>query len=117
MQEIRRVQDHTPFRSGFTAWGCHENGSYVIHRPSMAGEVNASFPGPRFNPETGRIDYDFELGYPEDNGESQVREWAERIFASDPVVHHVIAIVTEQKYQGLSWTQTGRGFRIDRPAA
>ena len=117
MQEMRRIQDHTPFRTGFTAWGCHENGSYVVHRPSMAGEVNASFPGPRFNPETGHIDYDFELGYPEDNGESQAREWAARVFERDPAVHHVVLIVTEQKYQGLSWTQTGRSIRIDRPAA
>ena len=117
MQEMRRIQDHTPFRTGFTAWGCHENGSYVIHRPSMAGEVNASFPGPRYDPETKSIDYDWKLGYPADNGESQAREWAAQVFERDPAVHHVILIVTEQKYQGLSWTQTGRSIRIDRPAA
>ena len=111
-------RNEVPFRTGFTAWGCDSNGRY-IQRGGMAGDVNASFPGLHFNPETKDLDYGPQGNgvYPADGGESELRDWAARVFASDPGVDHVVAIVTEQKYQGCSWSQTGRGFRIDRPAA
>jgi hypothetical protein len=86
-----------PRRVGHHAYGAHADGSMVVYRPSMAGEITADFPYLE------RGDGDLVDPDPYHDGLEQALAWARKTLADHPAVDHVVILQTVQEYHGQSW--------------